>query len=246
MQHEPVKRRASSSRRFVRLFHKWLAIVIAAQMLLWMASGFFMSFSNIDAVHGDHLIASNEQPLNWPTGLLPPQDLAPQLRDRTVHTVEWVSWLGRPVYRVSGDGFKALYDATDGRPLSPIGQDAAAALVRAAYLGEGEIVAVEWLENDVPMEARGRAAPLWRVRIDDASETTVYVSANSGQVVAVRSGLWRWFDFFWMLHIMDYSERDDFNHPLLYISALLGLVTVLSGVTLFVQNSLNRRRRRSA
>ena len=36
--------------------HKWLAIIIGAQLLLWFASGALMSFLPIDRVHGDHLV----------------------------------------------------------------------------------------------------------------------------------------------------------------------------------------------
>jgi len=35
-----------------------------------------------------------------------------------------------------------------------------------------------------------------------------------------------------MLHIMDYDEREDFNHPLLYLTALAALLFSLSGVVL--------------
>ena len=41
------------------------------------------------------------------------------------------------------------------------------------------------------------------------------VDAGSGEVTAVRHDRWRLFDWFWMLHIMDYDERSDFSTPLL-------------------------------
>ena len=44
--------------------------------------------------------------------------------------------------------------------------------------------------------------------------------------------MWRFYDFFWMLHIMDYRGRDNFNNPLLRAFALTGLAFALSGVTL--------------
>ncbi len=45
-----------------------------------------------------------------------------------------------------------------------------------------------------------------------------------------RTTRWRVFDFFWMLHVLDFESRDDFNHPLLQVAALLGLLIALSGV----------------
>jgi hypothetical protein len=50
--------------------------------------------------------------------------------------------------------------------------------------------------------------------------------------VTRRHRLWRWFDFLWTLHIMDYVEREDMNNGLLRVSTVLGVVTTLSGVWL--------------
>jgi len=36
--------------------HKWLALVIGAQLLIWFASGVIMSFLPIDKVRGEHLV----------------------------------------------------------------------------------------------------------------------------------------------------------------------------------------------
>ena len=52
------------------------------------------------------------------------------------------------------------------------------------------------------------------------------------RVVRVRSDIWRRHDFFWMLHIMDYDTRDDFNSLLLIFAASLALFMSLSGVLL--------------
>ena len=56
-------------------------------------------------------------------------------------------------------------------------------------------------------------------------------------VTARRNDRWRWFDRFWMLHVMDYEGRDNFNSLLLQVVSGLGLVTVLSGFALFAVTS---------
>jgi hypothetical protein len=53
---------------------------------------------------------------------------------------------------------------------------------------------------------------------------------------------WRWFDFLWMTHTMDYQTRDDFNTLLLRSFSLLGLITVLSGFVLWGVSSPTIRR----
>ena len=49
----------------------------------------------------------------------------------------------------------------------------------------------------------------------------------------VRHRDWRWFDFLWMTHTMDYETRDDFNNKLIRIFSLMGLFTVMSGFILW-------------
>jgi hypothetical protein len=46
-----------------------------------------------------------------------------------------------------------------------------------------------------------------------------------------------------MLHIMDFETREDFNHLLLQIAAVLGLVIALSGVILWAVTTRVFRRR---
>jgi Na(+)-translocating NADH:ubiquinone oxidoreductase F subunit len=75
---------------------------------------------------------------------------------------------------------------------------------------------------------------VWRVDFSDADETSVYVSSVSGAVLEHRNSTWRLFDIFWMLHIMDYSERTNFNNPLLVSSAVGGLWMALTGVWLLL------------
>jgi uncharacterized iron-regulated membrane protein len=80
-------------------------------------------------------------------------------------------------------------------------------------------------------EYRGRL-PVWRVDFDDEAVTTLYVAPDNGEVITRRNRVWRIYDFAWMLHIMDYRERTDFNHPLLVWASALALLVALSGVYL--------------
>ncbi|MDP9348245.1 MAG: hypothetical protein M3P24_03745, partial [Gemmatimonadota bacterium] len=98
-------------------------------------------------------------------------------------------------------------------------------------------------------EYREQPLPAWAVAFDHPSGATAYVAAETGTVVRVRNDKWRIFDFFWMLHTMDYQGRDDFNNLLLRAFSVLGLVTVASGFLLFWLTSrpyLNRRHRSAA
>ncbi len=79
---------------------------------------------------------------------------------------------------------------------------------------------------------RGRRLPVWRVELDHPHHPRIYLDAVTGEVVARRNSWWRVYDFFYMLHLMDYTERERIHHPLLSIAAALAVLTSLSGVAL--------------
>ncbi len=74
--------------------------------------------------------------------------------------------------------------------------------------------------------------PVWRVVMGDDEDTRIYVSPLTGDVIARRNATWRLYDFFWMLHIMDYENRTDFNNPLVIFASILALVATISGIWL--------------
>ena len=147
--------------------------------------------------------------------------------------------LGREVYEVRHAGGIGLVDANTLQRFDPVDMARARALAIDQYQGEGELLKIELLTT-LPSEVAKRKAPLWRADFDDTSGTTLYLSPQTGEVVAKRHDLWRVYDFLWMLHIMDYDTRDDINNVLLRIAAALGSLFALSGIWL-LWFSLRRR-----
>ena len=222
-------------RRAVRQLHRWLGLLIAAQVLCWIAGGLVMSVLELDAVRGEHVrAAAPAAPLDPQAPQVPLADVLanPAFAGATAATLS--SWQGRLVYRLErAQGGPLLVDAASGRQLSPIDEATARAVALADYAGDGSIVGVDWVDTPA-LEYRGRELPLWRVRFDDARDTTLYIAPQTGAVVARRNDLWRTFDFVWMLHIMDYEEREDFNHPLLVATAATALLFVMTGLGMLV------------
>lgn len=122
------------------------------------------------------------------------------------------------------------YSAQTGAPRA-ITATVAHAIVAADYTGSGRLKTPEWLAA-ADGETRGHEGPFWRVRVADDLETTIYVSAQTGEIVERRNRVWRVFDIAWMLHIMDYRQRDNFNHPLLIATAFGGVCLAGSGLWL--------------
>ncbi|MEL7309454.1 MAG: hypothetical protein AAGK05_17435, partial [Pseudomonadota bacterium] len=84
---------------------------------------------------------------------------------------------------------------------------------------------------------------VWQVSFDDWLTTTLYLDSLTGKVITVRSTLWRIFDFFWMLHIMDYDERENFNNPLLISFSATSVLFCITGIILLLQNIRLKRKK---
>lgn len=213
---------------WMRKLHKWVGLLLAAQFLLWMASGVVMSMLDADLVHGQRYRVKQAPPGAWPAHALPAAAVL-GASGKEVSSVASGWLLDLPVYRLASGKTSWMVGAVDGKPVL---LDAALAsrIAAASYSGSGHAATPRLLERT--LEARGHQGRVWRVDFADSDNTTVYVSDTTGAVLEHRNSTWRLFDFFWMLHIMDYAERTNFNNPLLVSSAVGGLWMALTGVWL--------------
>ena len=211
--------------------HKWLALIMAVQILLWFASGLFFAVFPIERVRSEHAMArQHPAPVSLDAaaaGLarLAAAGVAPGEK------VELGSLLGRPVALIGGgEGRPRLYDLMTARRLSPIPMTFAARIAEADHEGGLRAARVARITANTP-EYRG-ALPAWRVDFEDGAGRSLYVAADTGAVTARRSTLWRVYDFLWGLHIMDWRGHEDFNTPLLIAATLLALVVTIAGIVL--------------
>ncbi|MEL6360095.1 MAG: PepSY domain-containing protein [Pseudomonadota bacterium] len=212
----------------LRQVHTAFGIVLGVQVLLWMASGFVMSWFSLDHVHGETTTAVI-YPAELPTlSYASPGGIIAQ-HPRTTE-VSLTRFQGKAVYIARSEEGAALFDANTGEKLSPLSEEKIREVAKNDYVGAGEIVTAKLMDNPPP-EYR-KAVPVWQVQFDDPDATRLYVSPQTGEVLSRRNRVWRIFDFFWMLHIMDYDEREDFNNPLLRIAAASGLVFALTGLAM--------------
>jgi hypothetical protein len=236
----------SAASRVAGKIHKWLALLMAIQILFWFVSGLFFAIAPIERVRSEHMIAEQPAvPISMSDAATGFQRLAASGAGPG-EKVELRTLLGRPVALVSAAGAKPrLYDLGSGQLLSPIPADLATRIAETDHAGEERAASVTLVEEESP-EYRG-ALPAWRVDFDDGASRSLYVAVDTGAVGARRSTLWRTFDFLWSLHIMDFKNHEDFNTPLLIISTALGLIVIFTGFVLFPSrlgyNAWKRRRR---
>jgi hypothetical protein len=211
--------------------HKWLALVIGAQLLIWFASGALMSFWPIDEIHGDHLVDRKTiEPLPIDIQLAAP---IVYLGSTGADRVTLRMLQGQAVAEVSRGSRIMRYDAITGTPLPPVDAQLAAIIAQKAWIGAKVAAPITSRVTTATPEYRG-PLPAWRVAFADPDQTSVFIAADTGQIAAVRTANWRLFDFFWGLHIMDWTERDNFNTWWLLAFAIGGLVLGLAGTVLLV------------
>ena len=235
----------SAASRVSAKVHKWLALLMAIQILFWFVSGLFFAVFPIERVRSEHVMA--EQPASAvPFGVAADGLLRLGSAGVTGERIEMRMLLDRPVALVSQRrGRPRLYDLATGRPISPIPGTMAVAIAERDHAGDLRARRIERVTEE-STEYRG-ALPAWRIDFEDGANRSLYVAADTGAVTARRSTLWRTFDFLWSLHIMDFKNHEDFNTPLLIVATALGLVVIITGIVMFPArlgyNSWRRRRR---
>ncbi len=236
--------------RFSRLAHKWLALAVGIQLLLWAVSGLFMVVVEIDFIRGNPLVRNLKPGLDVSRRYVSFDSLRQDRPDTNAIRLRALPDDGSAVYEIATAAGIELVDARTGDRLSPLPEARIVELARAYYAANGDAVRATLIasEADQPGEIQSRPLPLWRVDFDDWLATSLYLHPDTGALVTRRHRLWRWYDFLWSLHIMDYRERTDVNNWLLRIVSVLGTITVISGLwlTWFSFGFFQRRRRKRA
>lgn len=216
---------------WVARIHLWAGLLLGFQVVIWMSSGVVMSWFHIRQVRGEHNIApAPETPLNGGAFYLAPARLLEQPDAEGAQRITLRFLLEQPVYEVRTASGPRLFDALTGARLDPLPEATARAVARRDFRGRGRIASAALL--DAPNSEYRGVVPVWRVEFTDSERTRIYVSPVTGEVTARRNAVWRLYDFFWMLHIMDYDARTDFNNPLIRTASATGLVFALSGLVL--------------
>ena len=212
--------------------HKWLALIIGAQLLLWFASGSVMSILPIETVRSEHLVSRAVAPVRDLSRLISPAQL-PHTAGMPIRSLRYRMLLGQPVAEITAmNGEIVLADALTGERRHPIDASEARRIAEDAWLGDGAaFTSVEQVTKN-SVEYRG-PLPAWRVSTGD--NVSLYIPAATGVLSSVRSPTWRFYDFFWSLHIMDWTEHENFNSWWLIAFALGGLAMAISGVILLVK-----------
>ena len=195
----------------LRRIHKWIGLLLGLQFILWTVSGAMMALLDMEEVAGGARVAAAAVPLpvgdaGWPR-------VRQALGDAPVASVAVRTLLDRHVFEVATPEGVRLFDAVEGRPVE-VDEALARRIAQANYPGAARVKDVSRLD-ELTLAVREHALPIWRVDFADEENSSYYVSAATGRLLERRNDSWRTWDFFWMLHNMDYVNRTSFNHPLI-------------------------------
>lgn len=196
---------------FFRRIHKWTGLILGIQFLLWALSGSVMALLDKEKVGGHDASVSHAHPI--PTGEF--FDIAAFPSNEKVTGLVLRDLGARPVYELSTAKGVRLVDATSGKDIRV---DEGLARDVASMMNDAPINKVSILAKP-NLESRDHEGAMWRIDFQDAENSSAYVSFDTARFLVMRGDTWRTWDFFWMLHNMDYVNRKSFNHPLIIFVA---------------------------
>jgi len=220
-------------KNFSRIWHRRLGVVMGIQFLFWTVGGAYFAWFHIDDVRGqidkttvEQRLIAKDQNYYSISALLKTSKL------NSIQSVALDTWNNVPVYLLKESQDKVeMYAADSGQKLSPINTDMAKKIAEQDFSPDAAIIKVEKITQRGG-EYQG-ALPAYRIDFDNLKATHIYVHANTGVVTARRNSIWRGFDFMWMLHILDFENREDFNNWLLKLMSILSVLTILLGYSLW-------------
>ena len=210
----------------IRKAHRYLGIFLGIQFLFWTVSGLYFSWTNLDEIHGDHYKNLEYEPLSF-ENLISPSLI--KIKE-SINSLEIRDINKKPYYFINK---KWLYSARTGVRKNELTKDEAL-YIADKYMKKGLVVkSIEKITKvGKHHEYRKKLLPAYVISYKSDDGLKAYVSILDAKFQSVRHRSWRWFDFLWMTHTMDYEGRDNFNTITLRAFSLLGLITVLSGFTL--------------
>ena len=216
---------------FLKKLHKWVGLVIGIQVLLWLLSGLMLSLLDPEKVNGEKWAQASSQTTGeiQNVALLEPDEL-PVEHLEGAQSISLEARRGRPAYRIRRQDGTILIDANNGSAIVTSKHEAQM-LAKKDFTGSGDVISVTGgVAPD--LETRDNTGRYWRINFSDKARTSLYISVSTGEILQRRNSYWRVFDFFWMLHIMDYADHEDINNTLIISVALIAIWLGISGFIL--------------
>jgi ferredoxin len=240
-------------------FHRWLALFVGLQLLLWVVSGLLLNlvdeeffdanghrhFSSPKALSQSFTSDENEKQ-SLKLSISPLSALAQTLPKQTLITVELLSLFNGPVYKVIsrpslGEDLSqriTYYWAYSLAPVMLSIKEIKQLAIQSYRANPQQLDSVKLIAEPTLL-AKGDTGfnitdPVYQVLVDDAAKTRIYINGASGEVLGHKNSRSDLKDWLFILHFMDYNPGNglSFNHFWIQGIALLSLLLGLSGTAL--------------
>jgi uncharacterized iron-regulated membrane protein len=220
--------------RTVALIHKWLGLIVAIQLVIWTATGLFMASFHLRDVRGEKLVHPAEHlgSVDMRKVKLSSTDALNAVAEDRPFLVQLKLLAGQPVYEIRAEIGVFLVSAETGSVISPLSEDLARNIAQSVWAGAGSLKSMEHLDK-APKES-GLAGEAWAAHFEGQDHPTLYVATVNGQVSPPRTDLWRTYDFFYGMHLMDYVDHENANNIWTIALAVFAFSTVLFGIVLLI------------
>ena len=212
--------------KFNNKIHKWLSLVVGIQLLIWLGTGAYFNLMDHKLASGNEHRKHNQssQGLSG-IQLMPLKNLDLPVMEKV--QLVWV--LDKPYYAAHQKAEPhyyqqqdvILFDAQSGYEFK-LDKKIAEAVAAASYKGVGDIGGAELLMPPIA-ELPKQENAVWRIKVADDNNTHIYVSNNTGRVLAHINEDRRLRDLMFKLHFMDYANKGGFNNTLIMVFAVLTL-----------------------
>jgi hypothetical protein len=239
--------------KVVRKSHRYLGLFLGIQFLFWTIGGLYFSWTNIKNIRGEDIrkeptTIKKEKLGNSLNSIL--NEISKTDSVYNLKSVQIATIFDTPYYQITfnnGKRIKTVLANTSTNQIKfPISKSEAILIAKNSLNVKANIKSVEYIiSTNGHHEYREKPLPAYAVSFDGDVNTTVYVSEELGTIQTYRNNQWRVFDFLWMLHVMDYQNRDNINNWLLRLFSVIGLITIASGFLLFGLTQKVSRKQRS-
>ena len=231
----------AKAHKLIRKAHRYMGVIFGIQFLFWTLGGLYFSWTNIKEIRGEG-VRKDEPALILTGNYVSPDRVLNEVKQKDtiqhLKSLQLIDLLGHPYYQVSFHNTKriktVLANAITGELKEPLIETEAIAIAKSRLKYPEEPASVKYItETNGHHEYREKPLPAYAITFKGNINSTVYVSAEMGTVQSFRNNRWRVFDFLWMLHTMDYKERDNINNWVLRVFSALGLIAIISGFMLY-------------
>lgn len=184
-------------------------------------------------IHGDHLLSKPQTTLAT-NDARPVSDVFDRHPAATKVSLQsqFINGRWQPVYHLRANEL-TLLNASTLKPIN-LSESDITRIAAQRFSGQASITSVTLLQDQAPSEIPASILPVWQVNFAGISSPTLYLHPTTGDVVTKRHNYWRLFDFFWMLHIMDYENRADITNSWIQLFIAGNIALFISGLVLLV------------